>query len=381
MQWAAVTTCSSAFLAGMLLAVPGGLLPSLSRQLRLTDTGARQLRIIFFLVLIPVMLTAGLFIDRWGSRDVLYDVLAFGSLLAVAGFGMVLTRRTYRTALSASAILACAAACCLPAATLLMPHALSGGKHPVAAMNLGYLFVALGTLTTSGFFETVQDAVRFRRGLAMAALVALAFAGLIILPAREALPAPSPFDADRLFADPRLLFAGLVVLFYFPLEASLSSWAGRYLEETGHPPLRILWLLALFWTGFLVARGAAAWFLAPPFLAANNIGLVLFVLVLGIAAVLGNLAGVGRSSGAMGMLVLWICCGPVFPTMLGLVLPLVSGPALTFALLYSLGSAGRLVFQPALAAFSRGHSMRFTALLPMGLGLLLMATTLVLVLI
>jgi hypothetical protein len=50
-------------------------------------------------------------------------------------------------------------------------------------------------------------------------------------------------------------------------------------------------------------------------------------------------------------------------------------------LLYSLGSLSRLLFQPALAVFSRGQSMRFTALLPMGLGLLLMATTLVLVLI
>jgi fucose permease len=375
MQWAAITTLGSAFLAGLLLAAPGGLLPALSRQLGFPQGPARRLRFTFFLAFIPVLLLAGLLIDRWGS-DHLYDMLALGALLAVVGLGMLCSRRTYRTALSASVILAGAAACVLPAATLLMPRVLYDGRHAAQAMNLGYLFVALGTLTTSGFFETFQREKRLRSGLALSALFALICAGLVIVPSHADLPPLAVFDPDRLFADPHLLFAGLMVLLYFPLEASLSSWGARYLEEIGHPPNRVVWLLALFWIGFLASRLLAAWFIVPDY--APHI---LFGLVMMIALVLGNLAGAGPSLGALGMLILWMCSGPVFPTMLGRVLPVVQGQALTFVLLYSLGSIGRLMFQPALSVFSRGHSMRFTALLPMGLGLLLMATTLVLVII
>ena len=88
MTWTAVTTLSSAFLSGLLLALPANAAGPLSAHLGLTHAAARRLRFLFLLALIPLMLVAGQVIDKWEGGDVLHEALILGLLLAATGLRM-----------------------------------------------------------------------------------------------------------------------------------------------------------------------------------------------------------------------------------------------------------------------------------------------------
>jgi hypothetical protein len=125
---------------------------------------------------------------------------------------------------------------------------------------------------------------------------------------------------------------------------------------------------------FLAARLATALFLP------RYEDVLLLVLVLVAAGVFGNLSGVGPYSGAKGLLLMWAACGPVFPTLLGVVLPSAPGEASTFAALFGVGVLGCALTYPVMRKVADSHVVRGTLSIPMVLGTLLVSATVVLVL-
>src|SRR5438309_371645 len=164
MTWTAVTTLSSAFLSGLLLALPANAAGPLSAHLGLSEPAARRLRFLFLLALVPLMLVAGQVIDKWEGGDVLHEALILGLLLAATGLTMLGVRRDPRTALTATLLLAAATACLLPSATLLMRHVLPL-RGDVQKTNFGYVFFGAGMLLAAPLLERLSAGVRFRRGM------------------------------------------------------------------------------------------------------------------------------------------------------------------------------------------------------------------------
>jgi hypothetical protein len=370
MSWTALTTLASAFLSGLLLGLPANAAAPLRAHLDLSESAAQRLRTLFLLALVPLMLVVGQVIDKWGSADVLHDALILGLLLAATGLALFGVRRNPRTALTGTLLLAAATACLLPAATLLMPLVLDG-TTAVNRLNFGYVFIGAGMFLAAPFLERVPAGVSFRRTMLSLALVTVGAATAAIIAPRAQLAAPRPFDSAQFFTEVRLLFAALTVLLYFPLEASLGRWSAHCLTDLGYSPRRVAWLLLLLALVFLAARVATAIFLP------RYGDVLLLTLILVVAIIFGNLSGAGPSAGAKGLLVMWACCGPVFPTLLALVLEKAPGAATTFAALFGVGVLGYAVLAPIMSRVSDSHVLRGQFGAPMLFGTLLVATTIV----
>jgi MFS family permease len=373
-DWLTLATFGGAFLAGMMLALLNSLRAGLGQRLGSDDSWTRRLVTAFTIVMVLLMFVAGVALDRWGGTRTIYEVLVLGALLAVVGMGTLAVRNSYRAALAGAALLGAGAACLFPAATLLMPQALLEAaarvRYTVHAMNLGYVAVGVGMFLSPALITLLQRRLGFQRGLLVAALLPLLYGGFVALPEKEAiLPLGEAYDGTYSL---ELGLACLLVLFYFPLEGSLGAWAEKYLGELGFKVSTIPWVLAGFWLCYLGSR------LTTSLLLVRGYGpLLLFLTSAAIAVTYWNLAGAGPSSGAKGMLVMWCCFGPIFPTLLGLLLPHAHGSGTAFAIVFGVGAVSNALFQPVLCPAVSTSSAQETLRLPRLLALLLAAVALV----
>jgi hypothetical protein len=369
-DWLLVTTLTSACLAGLLLPLFANVASPLGPHLGVDEKFVRRLQLLFSVALVPLMLVTGQVIDKWDNAYILYETVALGGLLAAAGCGTLAMRRSQRAAAVATILLAAGVACVVTAATMLMPHAFFGADQPVAGFNLGYLVLGSAVVVSGPLQRVFERRIGLDRCLLIFGLLALACGALAGLHPQTGLERLNRGAlVSSFFADPRLGLACLIVLFYFPLEGSLGTWAHNYLRDLDCGGPRVLMWMAVFWVAYLAMRGVGVFIDAR----AGDFYLLCCVAVIAIAY--GNLTGAGPSSGTQGMLLMWAAHGPVWPTLLGVILPRAHSPATAFAVLFSIGTLGSIAFQPALVKYARSHSVRETMRIPMLLALLLAVPT------
>jgi hypothetical protein len=256
-------------------------------------------------------------------------------------------------------------------------------EHPPTAqrMNLAFIFLTVGALIGASLAGVVGRLPQFRQRLLMTALLCLGAAALVaVTPGSDFAAAHADYGLASLMADPRLWMAALIALLYFPLEASLSTWAQTYFKDLAFSARGTTLLIICFWATFVGARLATAWLLPAGF----EMWLVL-ILALLIAITLGNLAGTfNRTNGALAFLLIAASAGPFLPTFLSAAGE-VSGPgpisATALGGLFAIGTVGCLLFERPLRGFAQSHSIRETLRLPMILALVLSIPALVLALI
>jgi fucose permease len=366
-----ITTISGALLVGLVLPLLGSLRRPLARHLGRDERQTRGLWLVFAVTLLPLMLVAGLLVDRWGPRD----GLILGSLATAVALAALSLSRTYGRALASAALLAAALAVLHTATAVLLPAAFVAPGRPTTSTNLGYLFVGVSTLAMSAVLPLLERRLGLREGLLILALVSLVPAAAAGFTPAGDFPAPErTAETAAVVSDPWLWLAGLVLFLYYPLENVLTAWAPAYLAEVGRTPRSIPVGLAGYWIAFLSTRFLTA--LAP----AELVPWLTLLLMLLAAATVGNLSGSYRPvAGTTGVWVLGACLGPIFPSLVGLVFQrFPEHQALAFGLLLALGGSGGLVLQPALEHYARGHPVRFTMRLVMLVALVLAAPALVL---
>jgi len=371
-QLLVVTTVSGALVAGLTLGLSGCLTGPLARHLGTSEARARILGAIFQLLLVPMMLVSGLLIDKWGPQA----VFVLGTLLTAIGIASLEFTRSTRAIVPVFLALAAAGAGVTTSSVVLMPAAFFPHRE-VAATNLGYVAFTLGFLLAPGLARLLESHFGFRRSLQVLALICLLPAlPAVLAPASVfALPGP-PAGGGNVLADPRLWLAALLALLYQPLERSLSAWAPTYLKELGYPqPSPLLW--GSFWGVFLGAR-----LLVVPFVQTGQAPWLLLLLALLAAITLGNLVGAYRpASGALGLLLVGLCFGPLFPTVVGLVLQMFPDqPGTGLGVILSSGAMGSLLFPPLIDIYARKASARMAMRIPLGFALAMMGPALVLAL-
>ncbi len=378
-------TVGGALTFGMALALLGRLQLTVARRASAQDSALRHGLLALNIALVPLMLLSGVLLDIYGTRALL---VAGSVMLAVALVGLSLqlpsasvsSPRTGEIGRAAAAIMFLAgfgASALGTASIVLMPRALLVWGETAAALNLGFVFLALGALLTHTLADILLEKIQLRRSLAVFALLGLAPAFLGVLP-DDLLAAGSQVEGGwggdgqpaALFAGPACWLAALVLFFYVPLEASISLWTFALLRERGKEEHAATSVLSGFWTAFVVSRLVAA-LLPQNFSFSRWAGERTAIVVLPIlaAVLLGNLAGAG-SRGRLrgGLVLLGLLLGPVLPTLLSVVFgttPDAKGTA--FGLLFAAGSLGSMILAPFL-------SLR----LPIFLALLVAAAALVL---
>src|SRR5262245_35235031 len=341
-----VVTVLTALCCGLLLGLLGNLKLALSRRPEHVGERVRWWLGVLNLILMPLLLGCGVLVDAWGPRP----VLIAGSVALTLGFLALTAGPVFQRGLLATLAAAAGGSALLVALIVMLPHGLFGEREAVASLQLGLALVALGGLVGMLLFDVLYRLVGFRRAMAVIALVMLLPGILAALP--EAVPErSSPADGvnvERLFSNPRLWAAVLVMFFYAPLEGFVSVWTATYLQHVGQPQRQGNWL-AGFWVMVLISRALVAIIIHG----AEWIYFQSWVLVVAavlVAAILGNMSGMLGWRSALGLLLmLGFFLGPLYPGLVGMVLRSETGrswPATAFALLHVGGSVGSLALAP-----------------------------------
>lgn len=379
LQALTIITISAAVLFGLVLALLGSLKLALARQLHIGEGRIGGLLAALNLALIPMMLFCGVLLDMVGIRF----ILLLGSFLTAAALVAIGLSPTYNRALVASFMAGLGAAALCTGAIVLMPYAFfdrgdTGNLSP--ALNLGHVFIALGALITPALVDVLRHSINFRRMMTLLALFALAPGILCFLsPFKEALISKDEtllaHQAFPLLNNPNISHLGLAAMVYFfyaPLEAAVAVWTTTYLTEHGATETEAAYMLSGFWTTFMVSRLMIAFFQPPP---VYDPWLIV-IPALGAAAMLGNLAGTASSEFSRGgILILGLCLGPIFPTLLGIVFrdfPHERGTA--YGVIFAIGSAASMLLGPLMGMrMQKGSSSIFAIPLFLAIGLLLSA--------
>jgi fucose permease len=365
---------AGALVSGGLLAAPAGLRKALGERLGASDQRLALLQTAQHASLIPLLPLAGVLIDHMGAE---HGVIA-GSLLAALGFALLVARAEFATVATAFLVLGAAAAC-LSTATAVLLSLTYFPEKPAAGLNLGYVFVGLGAVIAPRAVEALLQRGGWRRGVLLISLIGA-------LPALVALLTPWPrlvvgpaSETARAFEDPILWVGGLVGLLIVPLEAALATWAATNLEALGYRPRTAGWLLAGFWVALLGGRLLSAVALGSVGWSAAKEAWLLCALGLALAIALGNLSGaVGRTGIGLGLLCVGLFCGPIYPTLLGVLLSRhADEPATAFATVQALGALGILTMTPISAYFGRHATVQHALRVPLVAGLLVSAAGLV----
>lgn len=376
-------TITGAFVFGMVLALVGSLKLTLAKRLDIGEGRVGGLLSALHLAFIPMMPLAGMLIDRVDVRI----VLIVGCVLTAVGFYTLTVRATYRAALVSLVVAGVGAACVSAACVVLMPRAFFDGDPAkiAAAVNLGMVFFALGSLVTPTLVDLLlrtYDLERFRRTLIFLAILCLTPAAVVATQwnaGDQFQLERKPEDLGALFGDARLWLAGLVFFLYGPLEFAVGTWATTYLIDHGYSDRRSARLLSGFWLMFLAGRVLTAFLQDQGVLRSNGDFVLIPLLGLLAAVILGNLmsAPADKKTG-WGLLVLGLILGPIFPTLVGIVLKLPHPAGTAYGVMFAIGSMGSLLLAPLIGLYARGRSVQVAMRIPMALGLLMAAAATVL---
>jgi len=324
--------------SGMGVALLGSIKVPLAARLDIDEARVGGLVSLFGFTLIPVILAAGFLTDLMGRQV----VLVAGSLLLAASLGLLARARRYPMALAAVVLMSAGWALGINVGNVLTPLAFPGDL--AHATNLANVFFGIGAFITP--LATAYLVRRTTLGLALGL-----FAGLAMLPALLALgidftafaPATQPGDiaasgTSALLRDPIMWLCGFALFFYGPLEASLGAWTTTYLGEQGHRESTAAGFLSGFWLAFMASRLITAFTLSH-----GREGPLLVILSMASMAVLGAMVlARGRPVSALLVLAAGAVFGPIFPTLLAILLghfaPSLHGRAV--GMLFAIGGIG-----------------------------------------
>ena len=377
-----ILSLSTTFACCILIGALGGLWQRipwvLSQRSHIDEAECRRWQLWFSLPLVVFFPGLGLLIEGWDGKKVL-----FAGLLALAvGLAWLGQHRGLRSGLLAVLVLCLAVTCItLSTLTVLLPAAfLAFQVSTVAMLNVAFVGVCLGTLTSPWWIDAVIRRFELRNGFSLLALACLVPALLVMMTAPDYFVSPvhgasKTGSASRLFDDPLVwILAGLGFL-YAPLEILLGFWKKKFLQQSENAPR-----LAPFgfWLTFLAARLVMGWLVRDQYVA-----WVLTGLAFTHAITLGNLSSeFSQRTGAIGLWAAGASFAPLLPMLLAISLALFpKNPAAVLGLVFGVGYLGNFLLQPMLERLAESRPAHTTMRLAMILTFVWMTLALVLVLV
>jgi fucose permease len=370
---------SGAFVFGIILVLLGGIRPLLGKRLGVPDARVDWLLSALNLALIPMMLLSGVLTDQLGVKP----VFIVGALVTAIALYLLALSERYLHALRAVFLVGAGAACLSTGSSVLMLKAFFPDNE-AASQNLGNVFFALGALAAPVLAEWAVDRLGYRRALTLLALGCLLPALLAALTVGDAFPpAGRPTSLTEVLGSPLLWLCGLVLLLYGPLEGSLGTWARTYLSDQGISHRWTTWLLSGYWLTFLAARLLAALLQHRGILPkVSSDAWLILGLALATAVFLGNMVSARTHfTAALGLLLVGACFGPIFPTLVAILLNVFREDRGTaYGAMFSIGATGSLFLPPLISAFARRNTVQQAMRIPLVTALVLAVVALILAL-
>lgn len=306
-----VVSCMLFFGIGLLSAI-GPVLPDLARQTNRTLAEAGVLFSALFGGAVTMQLMAGMLTERFGARLVL---VAGCILLGVGMLGV-----TFSTSLPL-AFLAMLVAGLGDGVLVVVGNVLvvqSFNARRLAALNLTNVFFGLGAIAgpalAAFFLKTWQSAIPAFWVLCVVVVLPIPLVLIMRFPIRSA-QVPEAEPKRSIYRSPLLWLFGALLFFYIGTEIGIGGWGATFLGRTttldaGSATL----VLSAFWVSFTGGRLLSAFLSAfcPPriLLSGALVGTIVGVLLLA--------ASVSNTLSIVALLIIALCFGPIFPTVVGL---------------------------------------------------------------
>jgi fucose permease len=261
------------------------------------------------------------------------------------------------------------------------------GGSMVYATNLSNVFFGLGA-----FLTPMGLAFLLRRWSLPALLSALAavviipavlsvtvdFAHLFAQETATILAEPSEMGAWAMLYNPVVWLASLAFLFYAPLEAAMGAWSTTFMAGRGVDEGTALRWLSAFWLSYMLTRLLAA-------LSLPEGGEAMAVLVLSILAVGAMAAFVwsrSRGSAVATVAGAGFIFGPIFPTILAILLASVTLPVRgrAIGLFFAVGAVGWTLIPTLIGNLAKKTDIQRGFIIAVGSALALVIMALLLVL-
>jgi len=379
-------TVAGLLAGGLGAALLGSVKLALARKLEMDEARVGGLISVFGLAMIPVILSAGFITDHVGKRPVVIG----GCLLMAASLIVLGAARKYWSALVGIVLLSAAWAALINVINPVAVIAFGGSR--AYAMNLACFFFGTGAFLTPLAVGFLLCRVGLRRALLFlsgALLVPVVLAALAdFSPLAAAAETPAGGDASvpglgTLLRDPVMWLCTLAFLFYGPLEAATGAWTTTYLRDNGVSEGSASSLLSVFWLSYTASRLATALGVKALGLPAGGEAVMILVFAAAaVAALSGIVWGRGRGWAIAMVVAAGIIFGPIFPTLMAVLLghfePAVHGRAV--GLLFSIGGIGTVTIPAAMGAYAKRTSVQRGFLIAVGSAAALTAVALILVL-
>jgi fucose permease len=312
-------TIAGLLATGVGVALLGSVKLTLARKLKIDEARVGGMVSVFGFAMIPVMLTVGFVTDLVGKQPVVIggSLLMAGSLLVLAGSSR------YWPALLAVLLLSAGWATLI---NVINPISLFAFPGTAAyALNLACFFFGLGAFLTPLLVAYLVRRIGLRTTLlALAGFVLLTavlaftvdFSALVQSPGEDAATTSANVGITTLLGDAMLWLCALALFFYAPLEATMAAWATTYLGDKGVSEGSSAGLLSVFWLLFTGSRLLTAFALPK----GSETTLVLALSVLCIAVWTAVVFGRRRGMAIGSVIVAGLVFGPIFPTVMALLL-------------------------------------------------------------
>jgi fucose permease len=335
---------------GLAYALLGGLKLALCERLQLDEGKVGRLVGAFGTMFGPTILACGFLTDALDRKS----VWIAGSAVLAAAILILAVTRTYRGALVAVLLLGIGWAAQVNVGNVLMRVAVPADRpreELIWATNFFDFVFGFGAFVTPMVLGLILKKLGYQKGVILLAVIALlpvvlafqaemyppkveAPAKTEAEPAKDAAPAPAPAPEQsgmsKLLSSPLFWVIGFAFLFYVPLETAVGGWATTIVTRNTSPDVppdraqRVAGIgLTGFWLGFTGSRLLVSILGQFGYLTAWGITEQRLLLIQAVACVALMLFVVflkGRGSALAAVLLAGVACGPVFPTMMAIVL-------------------------------------------------------------
>jgi MFS transporter, FHS family, glucose/mannose:H+ symporter len=302
-------------LFGIVMALLGAILPTLSARLGIDLAQAGTLFLLMNASILVVSLGLGPLLDRFGTKP----PLVIGPVLACAGLTIVALARQYHALAWGVALLGLGGGALNGSSNTLVADLHQTQQARSAALNRLGVFYGLGALVIplaiGLLLERAELASILLAGATLCLLVAARNA-LIALPPPKLATHPVLSDVARLLRKPFVLLFAVLLFFEAGNEFVAGGYTASFLvRQLGFSVRAASWALAGYWAALVLSR------IALGRVALRTSGERLLVLSALVSAAGMALLVVARQPGVAVLAMLWIGAGiaGIFPTALGIV--------------------------------------------------------------
>jgi fucose permease len=359
--------------AGMCHALLGSVKVPLARRMKIDETRVGGLVSVFGFTLIPMVFAAGFLVDEIGKQS----VLGGGFLLVILSLVMLSRLTTYRSALLAVLILGTGWSALVNVLNVTSPPAflpLDEIKERMSyAMNMGDFIFGMGAFLTPIMIAVLIRKVGFQKTF-------LIFAAMCVVPLLlglgvdwDRLASPSADSVAggmaKLLSNPVVWLCCLAFFCHVPVEAAVATWATTLMTEKGVKENTSSTLLSVFWLTFMSSRLITA--LALP--AGNDTLLIVVMAPLCVLFTLGIVFSKSARTTCVTVIVAGLILGPIFPTLIAILLSNVETPlhGRAVGLFFCIGGIGWTAIPILIGRYASRTSVQRSFLIATGSAILL----------